>query len=183
MRSFRFIDQNHRQALNHSYAFTGMDIVLIILGIILSLAGLAGCIVPGLPGPPLNFIGLLLIHWACPAFTATFLVTWGILTVLVVVLDYMLPVWTAKKFGATRQGIVGSVAGMLIGLFFTPIGMIAGLIVGAMVGDMMAGRSHSEAARSGIATFFGTLFSIGLKLVISGILFFYAVKAVVQQLC
>lgn len=95
------------------------------------------------------------------------------IVVVIVVLDYYLPIWTAKKFGATRQGIIGSIIGMLLGIFFTPIGMIGGLIAGAIIGDMIAGRSRGEAVKSGLATFFGTLVTIGVKIIVSGIMCFY----------
>ena len=149
-----------------------MDITLLILAILLNLAGLAGCIVPGLPGPPLNFIGLLIVQSVLSSFDTSTIIILGILTAVILVIDYLLPVWFAKKFGATRQGIWGSVIGMVIGFFFTPVGMILGLLIGAIVGDLIAGSSTGQATKSGIATFMGTLLSIGLKLGVAGVMTF-----------
>ncbi len=156
-----------------------MEIFLIVLAIIFALVGLAGCIVPGLPGPPLNFISLLFIQGAFAPFETSFLVIWGIVTVLVVILDYYIPIWVSKKYGATRQGIIGSIIGLVIGIIFTPIGMIAGLIIGAIVGDMVAGKSLTHALRSGFGSALGTLFSTGFKLIVSGVLTFYVINEII----
>ena len=150
-----------------------MDIVIISLAIILSLIGLMGCIIPGLPGTPLNYIAMWMIQWVSHPFEKSTLLIYGVLTIAIVVIDYMLPVWFAKKYGATKQGIWGSIIGMLLGIFFTPVGMILGMIIGAIVGDRLAGKSTSEATRSGFATFFGTLLSMGLKLGVSFLISFF----------
>ena len=135
---------------------------------LLCIIGLMGCIVPGLPGPPLNFVGLLLVQYVHKPYETYTLIIFGILTISVLVIDYLLPVWFAKKFGATKKGIWGSIIGMFVGVFFTPVGMILGLLIGAIIGDLLAGRSAPQASRSGIAIFLGTLFSVGLKLGVSG---------------
>jgi hypothetical protein len=150
-----------------------MEITLIIIAFILTLVGIAGCIFPGLPGPPLNFAALLLMQWAIQPYSIFFLVLAGIFTAVTVVLDYLVPVWTAKKFGATKQGIWGSIIGMLIGMFFTPIGMIIGLLAGAVIGDMIAGRTSGQAVKSGFGTFLGTLLGIGIKLGVAGVMAFF----------
>ena len=135
---------------------------------LLCIIGLMGCIVPGLPGPPLNFVGLLLVQYVHKPYETYTLIIFGILTIAVLVIDYLLPVWFAKKFGATKKGIWGSIIGMFIGIFFTPVGMILGLLIGAIIGDLLAGKTAQQASRSGIAIFLGTLLSVGLKLGVSG---------------
>lgn len=121
------------------------------------------------------------IQWAFHPFTATTLILFGILTLLVLVLDYLIPVWTGKKFGATRQGILGSMIGMVAGIIFTPIGMLLGTIIGAIIGDMIAGRNVPQAMRSGIATFTGTIISIGFKIALSGIMTFMVVYKIMNN--
>jgi len=145
----------------------GAEITYLSLAFILCIVGILGCIIPGLPGTPLNYAALLLVQWRLNTIQSSTLIIYGILTIVVLVIDYVLPIWFAKKFGATKQGIWGSIIGMLIGFFFTPIGMILGMLIGAIVGDMIAGRTSGEATRSGLATFFGTLLSLGLKLAVS----------------
>jgi uncharacterized protein len=149
-----------------------MEIALIILSVILTLAGLAGCVLPAIPGPPLNFIALLLLQWAWHGYNTITLVLLGIVTIVVLVLDYMIPVWGAKIFGATKYGIWGSIIGMLAGIFLTPIGMIGGLLIGAIVGDMLAGKRPLEALKSGAGTFLGTMAGMLVKLIVSGIMTF-----------
>ncbi|MBK6640101.1 MAG: DUF456 domain-containing protein [Bacteroidetes bacterium] len=157
-----------------------MEVILFIIAILLALTGLAGCIIPGLPGPPLNFMAILLVQWAFQPFSASFLWIWAAITLVVVILDYFLPVWVSKKFGATREGIIGSIIGLIAGMIFPPIGMIAGLIIGAVLGDMIAGKSLQDAAKSGLGNAVGTLFSIGFKLIVSGMLTWYTFSRIVM---
>lgn len=156
----------------------------IIIGAILSVAGIAGCIIPALPGPPLNYVALVILKFAAPeSFSFSFLITWGILTLIVVVLDYVLPIVGAKRYNASRYGIWGSIIGMLIGIiFFPPWGMITGLLIGAIIGELIAGKENSEALRVGLATFFSSLIMIIVKLVISGILTFFFILESVKAL-
>ena len=145
-----------------------MDIVLFLVAILLSIIGIIGSVIPGLPGHPLNYIALLLVQWAVQPFSMSTLILFGVLTIVVFILDYYIPILTAKKYGATKQGIAGSIIGMFVGMFFTPIGMIIGTLAGAIIGDKIAGRTHQQAAKSGLATLSGTLMSIGFKLVMAG---------------
>lgn len=137
---------------------------------LLCIIGLLGCIVPGLPGPPLNYAGLLLVQYVHKPFETYTLIIFGILTAGILVIDFLLPVWFAKKFGATKKGIWGSIIGMLVGIFFTPVGMVLGLLLGAIIGDLLAGRTSGQATRSGIAIFLGTFLSVGLKLGVAGVI-------------
>ncbi len=158
-----------------------MEIALIIVAVLLTLAGLAGCVLPAVPGPPLNFIALLLLQWAWHSYSVITLVVLGLLTLLVLVLDYMIPVWGAKLFGATKYGIWGSIIGMLAGVFLTPIGMIGGLLLGAIIGDMVAGKKPLQAMKSGAGTFLGTLAGMVVKLVLSGIMTFMVFYELVKS--
>lgn len=145
-----------------------MDQVLIIIALLLSVAGILGSILPGIPGPPLNFIALLVLQWAIEPFRLRTLIIWTIITLIVVVMDYLLPLWTAKKFGATKSGIIGSVIGMVAGMFFTPLGMIAGLIIGSIIGDLIAQRTLTQATSAATGNFLGTFLSMGIKLICAG---------------
>ena len=147
-----------------------METALIILAILLSIIGIIGCIIPGLPGHPLNYIAMWCVQWAIHPFSNTLLIVFGILTVVVFALDYLIPIWTGKKFGATRLGIIGSIFGMILGIFLTPVGMILGMIAGANIGDMVAGRTGAQATKSVIATFMVTLQSVELKFLFGGLM-------------
>jgi len=103
-----------------------MDIVLLVLGIILMLVGILGCILPVLPGPPLSFGGLLLLHFSKFAeYTTTLLVILAIVAAVVTILDYFVPIWGTKRFGGTKYGSWGATIGVVLGIFmFPPLGII-----------------------------------------------------------
>lgn len=153
-------------------------IVLIILGLLFAMVGLAGCILPVIPGPPFSFLALIILSWAkdWEPFSSTFLIIMAGLTILLTILDYVVPVRGAKKYGASKLGLWGSIIGMLIGLFFfPPLGMLIGAIVGAFAGELIAGKEVKKALRAGWGVFVGNMLVIILKLAFSGvILFFYA---------
>ncbi|MBI3232497.1 MAG: DUF456 domain-containing protein [Bacteroidetes bacterium] len=159
-----------------------IDVILLIVAAALSIIGLIGCIIPGLPGHPLNYAAMLIVQYVYAPFQTYTLIIYAILTALILVIDYMLPIWFAKKFGATKQGIWGSMIGMVLGIIFTPVGMILGLLLGAIIGDLIAGRQTHEAAKSGIATFTGTILAIGLKLIIAGLLTFLVFVEIIKNM-
>jgi uncharacterized protein YqgC (DUF456 family) len=156
------------------------DTILIILGAVLQLAGLAGCILPVLAGPPLNFVGLILLCLAkgWETFSPAFLIVLGVLTGLSVLLDYYLPLAGTKKYGSSKRGFWGAFVGMILGiLFFPPLGMILGAFVGAVVGEMTAGKQSAEALRAGWGAFVGVLLAMIFRLILSGIMTFsYIIK-------
>lgn len=157
-----------------------MDYVLITLGMILMIGGLAGCILPLIPGPPLSFAGLLLLHATKHhQFTPEFLLTWGLLTALVYGLDYVIPVFTTKQSGAGKRGVWGSMIGLILGLiFFPPWGIIVGPFVGAVVGEMTSGKETAAALRSGFASFVGFLLGTLIKLIVSGMMFWHFLRTI-----
>ncbi len=157
------------------------EVVVIIIGGLLSVTGLIGCIIPALPGPPLNYVAILLIHFTgLTEFSNRFLITYLLLNIAVVVFDYVLPVYGAKFYGASKKGIWGSIIGLVIGLFFfPPFGMILGVLVGAVVGELIAGKNESEALKAGFATFVASLIMIVVKLILSGLMTFYFVKELI----
>jgi len=157
------------------------EVVVITIGVLLSVTGLIGCIIPALPGPPLNYVAILLIHFTGLAeFSNRFLITYLLLNIAVVILDYVLPVYGAKFYGASNKGIWGSIIGLVIGLFFfPPFGMILGVLVGAVVGELIAGKNESEALKAGFATFVASLIMIVAKLILSGLMTFYFVKELI----
>ncbi|MCU0344617.1 MAG: DUF456 domain-containing protein [Ignavibacterium sp.] len=98
----------------------------------------------------------------------------GVITLAVTILDYLLPIWGAKIYKASQYGIWGSVIGMIIGIFFfPPLGMIVGILIGAVLGELFAGKESSSAVKIGIVTFIASIIMIVTKLIISGIMTFY----------
>ncbi|MBN1352016.1 DUF456 domain-containing protein [candidate division KSB1 bacterium] len=153
-----------------------LSVLLIILGILLIILGIIGCFLPVIPGPPLNYLALILLSIArnWEPFSGNFLLTWALITLAVVIIDYIVPAFGAKKYGASKLGIGCSVLGMIIGLiFFPPWGMLVGSFLGAIIGEMIAGKQSDAALRASIGVLIGTIFGIGIKLAASGIMTFY----------
>ena len=143
------------------------------------LTGLIGCVLPGIPGPPLNFVALLLLQFSSmKPFTAKFIWLWALITLTVTALDFVIPLIGARKYGAGRWGVTGSFAGLVIGLFFfPPWGLIIGPFAGAVIGELLAGKTGGAAFKAGIGSFLGFIFGTALKLGISGIMTFYFFRA------
>ena len=157
-----------------------LDVLLAILGILLLVGGLAGCILPALPGPPLSYIALLILQITRFAdFSNRFLIIAAIVTVIVTVADYIVPVWGTKKWGGSKAGAMGSVVGLLVGLFFSPAGIIIGPFAGAVVGELITGRNMNVALRSGFGSFVGFLFGTAMKLAVCMVFTYYFVKELI----
>jgi hypothetical protein len=156
-----------------------LNVALIIIGLILAISGMVGCILPVIPGPILSFSALILMSWvkSWQSFSQTFLIVMGILTGLLLLLDYIAPALGAKKYGASKRGLWGSAIGMIIGIFFIPPwGMIVGAFIGALVGELSAGKSGRKALRAGWGILIGNVLVIGLKLAFTAVVLFYYIK-------
>jgi len=134
--------------------------LIITITVLLMLAGLAGCIVPVLPGPLLVLTGALVYAW----YTGFTVVSWAVIALLAALallsqlLDYLASMIGAKKFGAGKWGMIGACAGAVIGLFTGGIfGIIVGPFVGALVLEMVAGKDFRSSFRIGIGTLVGFL--------------------------
>jgi uncharacterized protein YqgC (DUF456 family) len=143
-----------------------MDYVWIISGGILLLAGVLGCFLPVLPGPPLAFVGLLLQQLkSSPPFSTRFMVVFLLIAIAITILDYVIPVYGTKKFGGSKYGVWGSTLGLLVGLFLGPIGIILGPFVGALIGELIAAADPAHALRAATGSFIGFLAGTFLKLI------------------
>lgn len=156
-----------------------MEWLLIISGVLLMLLGVIGCVLPVIPGPPLAYGGIILIHLTSKAhFSTQFLIVWGVIVTLVTILDYFIPVWGTKKFGGSKRGVWGSMIGLVVGLFFfPPFGIIVGPFAGAVIGEITAGNDSRSALKSGLGSFIGFIFATLLKLMVSGWLCWKFVEA------
>jgi uncharacterized protein len=137
-----------------------------IVAIVLVLAGIAGSVLPALPGVPLVFIGLLLGAWIdhfqkVGWFT---LVVLGLLTLLSFAVDFLATSMGAKRVGASKWAVAGSALGTLAGLFFGIPGLILGPFLGAVAGELLARRGQRQAVRSGFGAWIGLLVGTAGKL-------------------
>lgn len=152
-----------------------MDLFLLLLAFILLLAGVLGAFIPVLPGPPLSYAGMLLVHFTSLAdFSVRTLLTFGIITLLITLADYLLPIWGTKLGRGTRHGMFGATIGLIIGIFFfPPFGILVGPIAGAWLAERVNGKNNEDAFRSAIGSFFGLLLGVVLKFVISVAIIWY----------
>lgn len=154
-----------------------MEYLLLTLAIVLLIIGIIGCLVPVLPGPPLSFGGLIILHFSKFAeFSSNLLIILGVIAGLVSVLDYFVPIWGTKKFGGSKYGTRGATVGLIIGLFFGPFGLILGPFLGAVIGEMMFKDDFKYAMRAGFGSLLGFLTGVGLKLAASLAITFYFIK-------
>lgn len=154
-------------------------LALKIIAVILGIAGLVGCILPVIPGPPLSWVGLLLIFITGQSeMTAGFLIVWLVITVVVTVLDYLVPSWITTKTGGSKAAARGTLVGLFLGLiFFPPWGMILGSFLGALVSEIVFnGSDLQKSLKPAFGSFLGFLLSTGLKLTSSGVMMFYIIK-------
>ena len=146
-----------------------MDLLLIILGFILIIVGIIGCIVPGLPGPFSAWLGLLLTVLAKPIPDDwTLIGITFVATMIVSLLDYFIPAIGTKKFGGSKYGIYGSIIGLIIGIFAPiPGGILIGPFVGAFVGEYIKNNDTGKSLKAAFGAFVGFLTSTGMQLILS----------------
>lgn len=155
----------------------GFDILWIVIGSVVLVIGIIGCILPVIPGQILSWSSLLILQLTTKSpFTTEFLLIWALVTIGVTLLDYYVPIWGTKKLGGSKRGIWGATIGLVIGIFFfPPLGLIVGPFIGAFVGELSAGKDTNTAFKSGLGSFIGFLAGTMMKLVISFIMGYYFV--------
>jgi uncharacterized protein YqgC (DUF456 family) len=143
-------------------------IILFIFAVICVLGGLAGLVLPLLPGPLLIYIGLFLAAWA-ENFVYIEWVTLLILGLLMIVahaIDFIASAFGAKKQGAGKKALIGAIIGAFVGLFFGFIGIIFGPFVGAVIGQLLDKDDLQSAGRVGVGTWIGFVFGLAAKIAI-----------------
>ena len=146
-----------------------METVIIILAILAGVVGIAGSIIPGLPGPPISWVGILLLFlWGPEDVPTKTLVIWGVVMVAVSIIDYLVPMYFTKMTGGSRFAERGAMVGLILGIIFTPIGMILGSFLGAFLSVMYwCKKSAGEALKAAIGSFIGFITGTGLKTIAS----------------
>lgn len=152
-----------------------------VLAVLAGIIGIIGSIVPGLPGPPVSWVGLLLLYvWGSGAdasgdpMTLSFLLIWLVIMVVVTVVDYVVPASFTKLTGGTKAAGRGAIAGLIVGLFVPPVGIILGTLLGAFLSEQIFARKDGwQSAKSAMGALLGFLFGTGIKLVASGLMMYY----------
>ncbi|WP_395043941.1 DUF456 domain-containing protein [Flavobacterium sp.] len=145
-----------------------MDIILVSLGLLCCVVGLFGSFLPALPGPPISWIGLLLLYLTNYVENNYWILGFTfLLTIAITVLDYIIPAKGTKKFGGTKYGVWGTNIGLIIGLFFPPVGFIIGLFVGAFIGELIYNFQDKKGAlKAATGAFLGFLVSSFMKFMV-----------------
>lgn len=157
-----------------------MEYLLLALAIILMILGIAGCLLPVLPGPPLTYLGLVVLHFTRFAdISRNIFIIMGIVAVVVTVIDYIVPIWGTKQFGGSKYGMRGATVGLIIGLFLGPLGIIIGPFIGAVVGELIFKDDIRYAMKAGFGSLLGFLTGVGLKLAAALLMTFYFIRALI----
>lgn len=137
---------------------------------------------PVLPGTIISYIGMLCVSFSSYSELSTLtLATWGIVAVVVIVMDYVLPGYFSKKFGGTKAGVTGATIGTIAGIFFGPLGIIFGPFVGAVIGEMLAEKlTFNQALTVGFGSMLSFLVGTLFKLIAGGFMLYYIIKDVIH---
>ena len=166
-----------------------MDIALyigmLVLGSAFLITGFVGSILPVLPGPPISYLSLLTLHFAnIYKFSPWLLASLAIVTIAILALDYIIPMYGTKKTGGSNYGVWGTAIGLILGIFFigatAGLSIIVGPFLGAFIGELISGKKSNEAFKAAVGAFLGflagTFSKIMLCVVISGVFIYGAIK-------
>ncbi len=141
-----------------------MDILWIVLAALLVAVSFVGCVIPVMPGPVFAFLGVLALLPSKFAPTPQACVFLGVVGAVVLLLDYVVPAFGARKFNCSRWGIFGCMAGTIVGIFFVPWGVLVGPFIGAVMGELIAGKKFASSLKGGFGALLGFIFGVALKL-------------------
>ena len=152
-----------------------METTIIVLAILAGVLGIAGSILPGLPGTPISWVGMLLLYiWGSGVNAAGnpmslyTLIIWGVVVLIVSVVDYVVPMYFTKLTGGSKYAERGALIGLVAGIILTPIGMIAGSFLGAFIAEVQWGKkTSSEALLAALGSFLGFILGTGIKTIAS----------------
>lgn len=149
-----------------------LNIIALIIASLFFLIGLVGTLVPIMPGAPIIWLGML-IYGLIAGFEnigPTFLVVQALLALSVMGVDYLFTAMGSHYFGGSKAAIWGAAGGLLVGLFFFPIGLLIGPFIGATAADLLFRRKTGPAVRSGIGASLGFLSALPIKLAIETVM-------------
>ena len=159
-----------------------LEPLLIAIATILLIVGIVGSVLPILPGPPLSWLGLLILKFV-PSLDDH--ISWktiillGVFTLIVTILDNLLPIWGTQKIGGNKKVVWGAGIGFVAGFWFGPFGIILGPFVGALVAGLISGTHIKPAFKHASGAFIGFLTGIVLKFINLGVLVFYFLKVLI----
>lgn len=146
-----------------------VEILLYALAALLVIVGLAGSILPALPGLPLVFAGLFLAAWTGDFAQVGWitLTVLGVLTVCAMVIDLLASLMGTRRVGASKLAVLGAAIGTLVGIAFGILGLLVGPFAGALIGELLAGRDLDQATRAGLGAWLGFVVGTLAKLALA----------------
>lgn len=162
-----------------------VPVLILILTLVLIVIGLVGCVVPGIPGPPIAYASLVVVSLASgwTSYGLPVLLILAALALFALFVDSILPVSAAKKAGAGKPGVWGSVIGMVLGMILLPpLGPILGAFLGALLGELIFNRQNRAPCKAALAILKGTMLATLCKLMITGVIAAYALSGALALL-
>ncbi len=146
-----------------------MDILLVTLGAFLMVVGILGSFLPVLPGVPISWVGLLVLHLSPSVpMNSWFLGITFIVAALIYALNWIIPAIGTKRFGGSRSGMIGATIGLIVGIIAPiPLGIIIGPFIGAFIGEIINKRDRKSALKAAFGSFIGFLASSFMEFIVS----------------
>ena len=156
---------------------------IIALAIFFFLIGIIGCVLPVIPGPPISWLGMMVLYFwgkgtdsAGDTMSTRLLVIWLVIMAVVTVLDYIVPSYLTKATGGSKYASRGALAGVLVGLFFAPLGIVIGPMLGAFICEAaFSGKKAGQSIVPALGAFAGFVCGTLLKLIACGFMMYYIV--------
>ncbi len=160
-----------------------MTTLIAILAVVAGIIGIAGSILPGLPGPPVSWVGLMLLYFwgngtdkAGNPMSLTFLLVWLAITIVVCIIDYVVPAYFTRVTGGSKVAGRGAIIGLIAGMFIPPVGIILGTLGGAFLAEYLVSRKSGwQSTKSAVGALLGFIFGTGIKLIASGLMLYYII--------
>ena len=145
------------------------QLTLLVIAALLVIIGLAGLILPMLPGTPIVYAGLILAAWAedFQYVGPWTLASLGVLTLIAYFIDFAATAFGAKRFGATPRAAIGAAIGLIAGFFWGLVGLVLGPFLGAVIGELWGRRSLGEASQAGLGATLGLLIGGAIKIALT----------------
>ena len=149
-----------------------METLIVILAVLAGVIGIAGSILPALPGTSFSWIGLFLLYmWGPEAVPVKVLIIWGIVVIAVSIVDYMVPMFFTKVTGGSKYAERGAMIGLVAGIVLTPVGMILGSFLGAFFAELYwGGKDRRAALKAALGSFVGFIAGTGIKTIASSLI-------------
>ncbi len=158
-----------------------MEILLYTLGALAMLVGVAGVVLPALPGSFLIVVGVVLVAWA-EEFTR---VGWGtvaveaVLGITIWAVDFLATMLGARMFGASRWSVIGASVGLLAGMFLGLPGLVLGPVIGAVAFELIRNPDVKRASKAGVGAFVGFVLGSAVKIAVAFVMIGIVVAALV----